>query len=98
MEQEMANICISRALKHEISGTVTVDLEPGAKVLRWRENVISNRIGEWIGPYTESKYDFKRKLVWLKDYTKNPFSITHVKNHYPSEKSADTFIKTVQKG
>jgi len=70
--------------------------EIGNSVLVWRENQISNRIGEWIGPYNISKVDYKRKLVSISDHSSKPFNITQVKRYYPLEKYAESFITKLQ--
>ena len=55
---------------------------PGDKVLVWREKVIENRIGEWLGPYTVVTHDAQSKIVLVRKNDKSTperYNITLVK-------------------
>lgn len=97
MEKIMAQNRINRAMKHSIPAASKEFFQPGDSVLIWRENVISSRIGEWLGPFTVTKSDMKRKLVWASDHSRKPFSITHVKHYHPPDQCAEMFFAKLHK-
>lgn len=39
------------------------------------ENIVANRIGEWIGPYKTVKTEGDKKMVYLKTETGEPVYI-----------------------
>ena len=67
MAKYMAKVKVARVLKHRIPPAADIVLEPGDPVLVWRENVVNNRIGEWLGPFKVDNYDASRKLVFVKE-------------------------------
>ncbi len=48
---------VSRALKHQTPTASDTIYVPEDQVLVWRENVVNNRIGKWLGPYVVDSFD-----------------------------------------
>lgn len=94
MEKHMAKMKISRALKHSTPQASKENFEVNDTVLVWRENTISNRIGEWLGPFSIKKIDRKRKLIWITEH-QNPFNITQIKKYHPPDKCADQLMDQI---
>lgn len=88
MEKIMAKTRFDRALKHSVPASSKELYKPWDLVLIWSENLISNRIGEWIGPFNVTKSDIKRNLVWVSEHSRKPFNITGVKRYYPPKTNA----------
>ena len=63
MAEEIANSKIQRALRHNTPDAADRVFEPGQLVLVWREKVINNRIGEWLGPHQVVSMDHESKIV-----------------------------------
>ena len=78
----MAKMKVSRALRHKTSRGATQTYEVGSKVLVWRERAYANRIGEWIGPFSNVDVDYNAKQVYIRDCDfgpARPFSLWQVK-------------------
>ena len=52
-----------RAIKHQSPKMQNYIYSPGDKVLIWREKIVNNRIGEFIGPFTLLHHDDRSKTV-----------------------------------
>ena len=75
--------------------------QPGDQVLVWRERLIANRIGEWIGPYPVLAVNEDKKLVYVQDSkigTARPFNWVQVKPYYVSGTLAHSFMLDLEKG
>lgn len=95
MAERMAELRMRRALHHDVPPSCERTYEPGDKVLVWREKLIANRIGEWLGPYDVDSVDYDKKLVFIRD-TKvgqaRPFNIAQVKPYYSPELPSQAFL------
>lgn len=95
MSKEMSKVRLSRALKYAVPPSTDDLPQVGDKVLVWRENIVNNKIGEWLGPYIVDNYGSDRKLVWVQigdDNPPKPFGLAQVKRYYEPEQIATTFI------
>lgn len=63
MEQHMAKLRFQRSLPHNVPPSANSAYQPCGKVLIWREKLISNRIGEWVGPFEVNGVDNTSMLV-----------------------------------
>ncbi len=63
MAKHLARARITRALKQSIRSATDNTFEPGDKRLVWREKLVENRIGEWVGPYIVRSNDAKGGIV-----------------------------------
>ena len=80
MAQEIAKSKLQRALKHNAPDAADRVFEPGQLVLVWREKIVNNRIGEWLGPYQVISMDHHTKIVLVDcDGESKRFSATQVK-------------------
>lgn len=58
---------VTRAPSRIVPTSADTHYHPGAKFLVWRESVVRNRIGEWMGLLTELNMDFTKKLTYIRD-------------------------------
>ena len=63
MAQELAAAKIRRSMKHKTPSATNHTYEPGDAVLVWREKIVNNRIGEFIGPFPVLAYEPHSKIV-----------------------------------
>ena len=66
MASQMAKARVSRALKNTTPTAADDVFTPGDQVLVWRENVVNNRIGEWLGPFVVDNFEADKKLVYIR--------------------------------
>lgn len=93
MEKIMSEIRIKRALHHSVPPCSENTYTANDKVLVWREKVVSNRIGEWMGPYTVRRFDANKKLVYVNISDKEvPFNTSQVKNYMDPEELSLSFF------
>jgi len=95
MEQQMAQLRIKRGLRHKIPAAADLTYEPGQQVLVWREKIIANRIGDWMGPFKVVSYDHEQKLVYVKEDDRGstkPFGVAQVKPYLSPTEGADTLF------
>ena len=52
MAKHLAQAKVTRALHQNIPPATDRRYQPGDKVIIWREKIVENRIGKWMGPYT----------------------------------------------
>lgn len=50
MENMVERLRLRRALRHDVPPAAYESYQPGHEILVWRENILANRIGEWMGP------------------------------------------------
>lgn len=82
MGERMAELKLKRALHHAVPPSCDRSYQPGDKVLVWREKLIANRIGEWLGPFIVDSVDYIKKLVYIRDGKEGPakpFNVAQVK-------------------
>ena len=72
MERPMEQLRVARALKHATPSGVNNLYNPGDKGLIWRERIVNNRIGEWIGPFNVTSFDAAKRLVFVRDVPVGP--------------------------
>ena len=85
MAKHMAKGRVSRALKNKAPPALDSTFNPGDQVFVWRENVINNRIGEWLGPFVIDSFNVSTKLVHIrcgKDDEIKPFSLAKIRRYY----------------
>ena len=100
MAKHLAQVRIIRALKHNTPSATDRVYKPGDKVLVWREKLVENRIGEWIGPYTVKSFneDFRIVLVQQsEDAPQKRYNITQVKPFLGPEEASTCFVNDVRK-
>ena len=97
MSKHMAKVRLARALKHAVPTVVDDPLTHGDQVLVWREKIVNNRIGEWIGPMTVHTYDDKKKLVYIieKNGEVKPYGLVQVRRYYHPEDISRSFLITL---
>ena len=72
--------------------------QPGDKVLVWREKLVENQIGEWIGPYTVTNYDAQAKIVLVqKDENSHHerYNLVQVKPFLSPEPASRNYFTTI---
>lgn len=87
MQEKMAKLKLKMALHHAVPLACDRAYEPSDKVLVWREKVVNNRIGEWLGPYEVDSMDTTKKLVFVKDVKvdpASPFKVVQVELYFDS--------------
>lgn len=97
----MAKVRIDRALHHAVPPAADVTYERNDEVLIWREKLLSNRIGEWVGPYPVDDWDPEKELVFVRDSPVGPcrpFNLAQVKKYLRAKVSSHTFVWNVVKG
>lgn len=90
-----AKVLINHALRHAVASAADQRYNHGDKVLVWREKLISNRIGEWVGPFDVVESDEEKKLVFVRDVkigTACPFNVAQVKPNLAPEVLAHGFL------
>ena len=88
MSRIMATMKTRRALHHAVPPSCDRTYELGDKVLIWREKQVSQRIGEWLGPFEVNAVDYNRKLVFVRDVKigqARPFNVAQVKPYLSPE-------------
>ena len=63
MAEAQAQSKLKRALKHQSPKMKDHIYSPSYKVLVWREKIVNNRIGEFIGPFAFLHYDERSRIV-----------------------------------
>ena len=93
----MAKLRVNRALRHQVPTAANAMFDPGDKVLVWREKIVNNRIGEWMGPYIVDKFDQDKKLVFVRynDDTAKQFGLTQIRRYYEPEQISFTFLTEI---
>lgn len=95
MEQHMARVRTDRALRHAVPPAADQNFQQGDKVLVWREKIVNNRIGEWLGPFEVEGWDIEKKIVFVKDVRtgpSRPFNIAQVRKYLQPEIIAHTHV------
>ena len=95
MELQMAKLRVKRALSYAAPPAADRSYQPGDRVLVWRENVVNNRIGEWMGPFTVMATDERKKLAYVQDVkigAARPFNVVQVKPYYAADTLAHSFM------
>lgn len=67
VSKQIALLRVQRALRHAVPPSFHNFYQPGDQVLVWRENVINNRIGEWLKHFIVEHFDPQNKLVYLRN-------------------------------
>lgn len=65
MSQHMAKARVAHALKDTVPYIVDDPLTTCDQVLLWREKIVNNWIGEWIGSLSVHTYDDKKKIAHI---------------------------------
>ena len=64
--------------------------KPGDEVMLWRENIVNNRIGKWLGQYKNVTSEPDKKIVLVDQYGEtNRYSVAQVK---PNPREADSSV------
>ena len=63
MAEAQAQSKLKRALKHQSPKMQNYIYSLGEKVLVWREKIVSNRIGKFLGPFTVLHHNEGSKIV-----------------------------------
>lgn len=80
MSKIMDRLRLQRALRHAVPAASDHVYEPGDEVLLWKEKVVNNHIGEWIGPFRVETIDRVKKLVYIRrGKSITPYNQTQVK-------------------
>ena len=94
----MAAAQIKKAQNHQTPAGSDNIFEPGQKVLVWREKVVKNRIGEWLGPYVVASFDAAAKIVVVQKDTDSAYELyntNQVKHFLEPDAAAIDFMKTL---
>ena len=81
MAKHLAQFRVKLALHHQTPRVTDITYQPGDKVLVWREKLVENRIGEWIGPYIVCSYGAAARIVLTQekpDARYERFNVTQV--------------------
>ena len=100
MSAQMAKVKLKRAMHHAVPPACDRSYEPGDEVLVWRERIVGNRIGEWLGPLKVDGVNYAKKLVYVRDVDigpPRPFNVVQVKPYYSPELLAHSFLCDLDK-
>lgn len=95
MAQKMENLLVKRSLRHRTPASTDQIYIPGDMPLVWRENIVNNRIGEFLGPYKVRSFNCETKLVYIEDEKSKsiqPFCTTQVKPYILPQKLSTTYM------
>lgn len=98
MSEIMARMRIARGLRHAVPNASNHMYKPGDKILVWRENIVNNQIGEWLGPFEIEGMDERAKIAYIRDDVNSParpFNIVQIKPYYSPDILAGDFISDV---
>ncbi len=98
MAQNLAQAKIKRSLHHNTTHASNQTYQTGDKVLVWREKIVENRIGEWIGPYFVISINHESKIVLVQKDTDSPHerhSITHIRRFLVPEAIVTSFMHSL---
>lgn len=96
MEKQMAKIRIHRACRHNVPTAADVTHQVGDEVLVFREKIVNNHIGEWLGPFIVKGIYNDRKLIYVANNdTDSPsaFRYTLVKKYLRPSEAATAFFE-----
>ena len=99
MERHMATLKLKRAFKHNVPPAADIPFDVGDKVLVWREKIVNNLIGEWVGPFTVESFDLRRRFVHVRDVQvgpAKPFGFAQVKNYLSAESTTESLFAELQ--
>ena len=100
MSAPMAKVKLKRAMHHAVPPARDRSYEAGEKVLVWRERIVGNRTGEWLGPFKVDGVNYAKKLVYVRDVDigpPSPFNGVQVKHYYSPELLAHYFLCDLDK-
>ena len=86
---------INRALRHAVPTAANRSYEPGDQVLVWREKIVDNRIGEWLGPFAVASFQPEKKLVLIQYENRGPpepFNVVQMKPYITLEAISQSFM------
>ena len=66
----------------------------------WRERIVNNRIGEWVGPHTVASADYSSKIVHAKESEQGlprPYNFAQVKPYVSATEASRAFLLDVQR-
>ena len=63
MAESQSKLGLKRAIKHQSPKMQSYAYSPGDKVLVWREKIVNNLTGEFIGPFPVLHHDKRPKIV-----------------------------------
>ena len=100
MSKQMSKASLDGALRFAVPLYTNEPLKPADKVLVWRENVVNNRIGQWLSPHLVHNYTPDQKLFyvrWDNNLTAKPFRLADVKRYQEPEVTTFSFVPEVNK-
>ena len=100
MSQHLAKVKVKRAIHQNTPPESDRVYQPGDEVIAWREKLVENRIGEWIGPYTVVTTDSNAKIVVAQKEAGSAlerFNTTQVLLFLQSEKAAVAFFDVLNR-
>lgn len=98
VDEHMAKLRVERALRHAVPPSADRPFSPGDSVLVWREKIVNNRSGEWVGPLQVTAFYADRKLVYVQEHkigNLSPFSVAQVKRYNCPEEIALSFFSDI---
>ena len=96
--KHLAQARVERALNHNTPPATDRTYQPGEQVLIWREKLIENRIGEWVGLYTVTCYDAQTKIVLVQKNADSPherYNSVQAKPFLMPEVAATDYFQTL---
>jgi len=99
MQQQMAKLRVQRALRHQVPAAADRHFQVGQNILVWREKLIANRIGEWVGPFEIVMVSEETKLVYISDVENQPprpYSFAQVKPYLAPSDSIERHMRDLQ--
>lgn len=97
----MSTLKLKRALYHSVPPASNRTYQPGDQVLVWKEQVVNNRIGEWLGPFRVINMDPSKKLVLIQmreGETPKPYNVVQVKPYFPASSLSQLFLSDILDG
>ena len=99
MVKHLVHVRVNRALKNNIPDATGRVYQPGKRVLKWRESIVENRIGEWAGLYTVNSFNKYLGIVLAQeseDRSHERYKIAPVKPFLQTEEAGTCFKSNVR--
>ena len=98
MAKHLAQTRFKRALKRNTLPAINRVYQPRDEVLIWREKIVENRIGEWLGPHIVRSFDKKSYIVLVQknaDSAPERYNITQIKPFLQPPVARTRFLNSI---
>ena len=98
--KNFAQAKFTRALHHNVPPATVRTYQPGDKLLVWREKIVENRTGEWLGPYTVIIIHHKTKIAFVQNKPESlyeRYNTTQVEPFLALKPAATSYFQTLHR-